>query len=105
MSDLLITIVTAIVSSAASGWAGWFFARKKYNAEVESSDLQNLRDRVQVVNDIVDTLKTELDRLNIENDKLRNENDLLDAKITNLTTIILNHGINIKKELKDVEES
>ena len=49
--------------------------------------------------------KRELDRLNIENDKLRNENDLLDAKITNLTTIILNHGINIKKELKDVEES
>lgn len=105
MSDLLITIVTSIASSAASGWAGWFFARKKYNAEVESNDLQNLRDRVQVVNDIVDTLKTELDRLNIENDKLRNENDLLDAKITNLTTIILNHGINIKKELKDVEES
>ena len=105
MSDLLITIVTAIASSAASGWAGWFFARKKYNAEVESNDLQNLRDRVQVVNDIVDTLKTELDRLNIENDKLRNENDLLDAKITNLTTIILSHGINIKKELKDVEES
>lgn len=105
MSDLLITIVTAVVSSAASGWAGWFFARKKYNSEVESNDLQNLRDRVQVVNDIVDTLKTELDRLNTENAKLREENDLMDRKITNLTTIILNHGINIKKELKDVEES
>lgn len=105
MSDLLITIVTAVVSSAASGWAGWFFARKKYNSEVESNDLQNLRDRVQVVNDIVDTLKTELDRLNTENTKLREENDLMDRKITNLTTIILNHGINIKKELKDVEKS
>mgnify|MGYP002515849597 FL=1 len=105
MSELLITIVTAVISSAASGWAGWFFARRKYNAEVESNDLQNLRDRVQVVNDIVDTLKTELDRLNTENSKLREENDLMDRKITNLTTIILNHGINIKKELRDVEKS
>jgi len=105
MSELLITIVTAVISSAASGWAGWFFARRKYNAEVESNDLQNLRDRVQVVNDIIATLKTELDRINDENQKLRDENDLMDRKITNLTTIILNHGINIKKELKDVEES
>lgn len=105
MNELLITIVTAVISSAASGWAGWFFARRKYNAEVESNDLQNLRDRVQVVNDIIATLKTELDRINDENQKLRNENDLMDQKITNLTTIILNHGINIKKELRDVEES
>ena len=105
MSELLITIVTAVISSAASGWAGWFFARRKYNAEVDSNDLQNLRDRVQVVNDIIATLKTELDRINDENQKLRDENDLMDRKITNLTTIILNHGINIKKELKDVEES
>lgn len=105
MSELLITIVTAVISSAASGWAGWFFARRKYNAEVESNDLQNLRDRVQVVNDIIATLKTELDRINDENQRLRSENDLMDRKITNLTTIILNHGINIKKELKDVEES
>ena len=60
---------------------------------------------MQVVNDIVDTLKEELDRLNTENSRLRDENELMDRKITNLTTIILNHGINIKKELKDVEES
>lgn len=105
MNELLITIITAVVSSAASGWAGWFFARRKYNAEVESNDIQNLRDRVQVVNDIIATLKTELDRINDENQKLRCENDLMDQKITNLTTIILNHGINIKKELRDVEES
>lgn len=100
MNDVLVTIITAVVSAAASGWAGWFFARRKYNVEVEAGQLANLREKVQVVNDIVDTLKQELDRLNIENEKLRDENNLLDVKIANLTTIILKHGININDELK-----
>lgn len=104
MNEILLTVITAIVSSAASGWAGWFFARRKYNVDVERGQIDNLQQQVQVVNDIIRTLKDEINRLNAENEKLRGENDLMDQKITNLTTIILNHKINIKEELKDVEK-
>lgn len=104
MNEILLTVITAIVSSAASGWAGWFFARRKYNVDVEGGQLENLQKRVEVVNSVVDTLKQELDRLNIENKRLNKENDLMDQKITNLTTIILNHGININKELHEIED-
>ena len=99
MSDLVITIISVIGSSLVSGWAGWFFARKKYNVEVEAGQIENLKSRVDLVNDIVDTLKEELDRLNLENASLREENKLMDLKVANLTTIILKHGIDIKKEM------
>ena len=33
---ILITGGIGIITTIASGWASWFFARKKYNSEVDN---------------------------------------------------------------------
>ena len=40
--DVIITGAVGIVTSTVSAWASWFFARKKYNSEVDNNLIQNI---------------------------------------------------------------
>lgn len=50
---ILITGGIGLVSTVASGWASWFFARKKYNAEVDSNEIENLKKSLEFYESIV----------------------------------------------------
>ena len=42
-STEVITIIGGIVASIISGWGSWFFARKKYNSEVDNTLIENMQ--------------------------------------------------------------
>ena len=55
MIDLgvIITGIIGLITTVISGWTSWFFARKKYNTEVDSNEIANLKKSLEFYEDIV----------------------------------------------------
>lgn len=52
-SDILITSGVGLLATIVSGWTSWFFARKKYNTEVDSNEIENLKKSLEFYESIV----------------------------------------------------
>lgn len=51
--DVLITGGAGLITTIVSGWASWFFARRKYNTEVDSDEIENLKKSLEFYENIV----------------------------------------------------
>ena len=62
---ILITGGIGLVTTVISGWTSWFFARKKYNTEVDSNEIENLKKSHEfyenIVNDNIKNLQFYID--------------------------------------------
>lgn len=54
MSNEIIIALIGVFASVVSGWVSWFFTRKKYNSEVDSTVINNLKEALNVYKDISD---------------------------------------------------
>ena len=52
-TNILITGGVGVIASIVSGWISWFFTRKKYNTEVDSNEIENLKKSLVFYEDIV----------------------------------------------------
>lgn len=52
-AGILITGGVALVTNIITGWTSWFFARKKYNTEVDSNEIENLKKSLEFYENIV----------------------------------------------------
>ena len=43
VSTEVITLIGGIIASIISGWGSWFFARRKYNSEVDNNVIENMK--------------------------------------------------------------
>ena len=50
---ILITGGIGLITTIVSGWTSWFFARKKYNTEVDSNEIENLKKSLEFYENIV----------------------------------------------------
>lgn len=50
---ILITGGVGIITTAASSWISYFLTRKKYNTEVDSNEIKNLKDSLKFYEEIV----------------------------------------------------
>ena len=50
---VLITGAVGLATTVVSGWTSWFFARKKYNTEVDSNEIENLKKSLEFYESIV----------------------------------------------------
>lgn len=50
---ILITGGVGLITTIVSGWTSWFFARKKYNTEVDSNEIENLKKSLEFYESIV----------------------------------------------------
>lgn len=50
---ILITGGIGLVTTVVSGWTSWFFTRKKYNTEVDSNEIENLKKSLEFYESIV----------------------------------------------------
>ena len=50
---ILITGGIGLVTTVVSGWTSWFFARKKYNTEVDSNEIEDLKKSLEFYESIV----------------------------------------------------
>lgn len=71
--DVLITGGIGLITSIASAWTSWFFARKKYNTEVDNNYIENLQKALATYDSIIAHNKTEIDYLMKKNDELEKE--------------------------------
>ena len=93
-----LTWLWSTLGAAGSGFAGWFFGRKKQNAETKGTELDNvekaveiwremasdLRGQFQALQTEVLALQKQVTRLEIENERLKANNEELQAEIDDL---------------------
>lgn len=74
-----------LLTTITSGWVSWFFARKKYNAEVDSNYIENLGKGLETYDAIITHNKNEIEYLMKENEELRKEIAELRKQVLTLT--------------------
>lgn len=84
MNELIIAGI-GVLTTVISGWTSWFFARKKYNTEVDHNYLENLEKGLKTYDSIIAHNKNEIEYLMKKNYELREEIAELRKQMLNLT--------------------
>lgn len=90
MIDLgvVITGIIGIVTTFTSGFTAWFFARKKYNSEVDNNLIRNMQDSLEFYKKLSDDNKSRLDEVLKRNENLEEEVKELRQQVMGLMTSI-----------------
>lgn len=86
--DVLITGAVGLVTTIVSGWTSWFFARKKYNSEVDNNLIENMQDSLNFYQKLSDDNKRRLDDVLKRNEELEKEVKELKKQMFNLMSSI-----------------
>lgn len=89
-TDVLITGAVGVVSSIISAWTSWFFARKKYNSEVDNQLIQNMNESLEFYKKLSDDNKSRLDDVLKRNDELEKRDEKLEEEVRQLRMQMLN---------------
>ena len=87
---VLITGGIGIITTIASGWASWFFARKKYNSEVDNQLIKNMNESLEFYKKLSDDNRSRLEEVLKRNDELERRDERLEEEIRQLRTQMLN---------------
>lgn len=71
--DILITGGVGIITTVISGWTSWFFARRKYNSEVDNNLIKNMQQSLEFYKKLSDDNKNRLDEVLKRNAELEQE--------------------------------
>lgn len=103
---ILITGCIGIISTIISGWTSWFFARKKYNSEVDSNLINNMKESLNFYEKLSNDNKERLEDVLKRNAQLEHEiNDLrkqmfnlMSSICTDLSCQLRKRNLNLFKE-------
>lgn len=70
---ILITGGVGIIATVISGWTSWFFARRKYNSEVDNNLIENMQQSLEFYKKLSDDNKDRLDEVLKRNAELEQE--------------------------------
>lgn len=70
---ILITGGVGIITTVISGWTSWFFARRKYNSEVDNNLIENMQQSLEFYRKLSDDNKNRLDEVLKRNAELEQE--------------------------------
>lgn len=70
---ILITGGVGIITTIISGWTSWFFARRKYNSEVDNNLIENMQQSLEFYKKLSDDNKNRLDEVLERNAELKQE--------------------------------
>lgn len=87
-SDVLITAIIGVVTTFTSGWTAWFFARKKYNTEVDNNLIKNMKESLDFYKQLSDDNRQRLEIALKRSDSLEEEVKELRQQVMNLLTSI-----------------
>lgn len=98
MSELIIACV-GLVTSVVSGWAGWFFTRKKYNTEVDSNVIENMKQSLEFYIELSDDNKERLEEALKRNAALEDEvKQLRDQMFTLMSCLCYDMSCELRKK-------
>ena len=85
---IIITGAIGLLTTLISGWTSWFFARKKYNSEVDQNVIKNMSDSLEFYKSLSDDNKSRLDETIKRNEYLEEEIKELRKQVLNLMTVM-----------------
>lgn len=103
---ILITGGVGIITTVISGWTSWFFARRKYNSEVDNNLIENMQQSLEFYKKLSDDNKNRLDEVLKENAELEQEIkdlrkqmfSLMNSICTDLTCQLRKRNLNLFNE-------
>lgn len=103
---ILITGGVGIITTVISGWTSWFFARRKYNSEVDNNLIENMQQSLEFYKKLSDDNKNRLDEVLKRNAELEQEIrdlrrqmfSLMNSICTDLTCQLRKRNLNLFKE-------
>lgn len=108
MIDLgvLITGGVGIITTVISGWTSWFFARRKYNSEVDNNLIENMQQSLEFYKKLSDDNENRLDEVLRRNVELEQEIrdlrkqmfSLMNSICTDLTCQLRKRNLNLFNE-------
>lgn len=103
---ILITGGVGIITTVISGWTSWFFARRKYNSEVDNNLIENMQQSLEFYKKLSDDNKNRLDEVLKRNAELEQEIrdlrkqmfNLMNSICTDLTCQLRKRNLNLFNE-------
>lgn len=83
--DVLITGGVGLITSIVSSWTAWFFARKKYNSEVDLNLVEKMEKSLEFYRSLSDDNRIRLEEITERNNELEKEVQELRKQVLNLT--------------------
>jgi septal ring factor EnvC (AmiA/AmiB activator) len=82
MESWVETLITAVGGAGGGGFFGWFFTRKKSNAEAKGSELENVEQAIKIWRESCEALQVSNEKLAAKVEELTKrvqdlENDLI----------------------------
>lgn len=85
---ILITGGVGIITTVISGWTSWFFARRKYNSEVDSNLINNMKNSLDFYEKLSTDNRERLEEVLKRNTELEQEVEELRKQMFNLMSLI-----------------
>lgn len=85
---ILITGGVGIITAVISSWTSWFFARKKYDSEVDSNLINNMKESLDFYEKLSTDNKERLEEVLKRNAELEQEVEELRKQMFNLMSSI-----------------
>ena len=82
---ILITGGVGLITSIVSSWTAWFFARKKYNSEVDLNLVEKMEKSLEFYRNLSDDNRARLEEITERNNELEKEVADLRKQVLNLT--------------------
>lgn len=103
---ILITGGVGIITTVISGWTSWFFARRKYNSEVDNNLIENMQQSLEFYKRLSDDNENRLDEVLKRNAELEQEIrdlrkqmfSLMSSICTDLTCQLRKRNLNLFNE-------
>lgn len=103
---MLITGGVGIITTVISGWTSWFFARRKYNSEVDNNLIENMQQSLEFYKKLSDDNENRLDEVLKRNAELEQEIrdlrkqvfSLMNTICTDLTCQLRKRNLNLFNE-------
>lgn len=108
---ILITGGVGIITTIISGWTSWFFARRKYNSEVDNNLIENMQQSLEFYKKLSDDNKNRLDEVLKRNAELEQEIrdlrkqmfSLMNSICTDLTCQLRKRNLNLFNEQNETD--
>lgn len=108
---ILITGGVGIITTVISGWTSWFFARRKYNSEVDNNLIENMQQSLEFYKKLSDDNKNRLDEVLERNAELEQEIrdlrrqmfSLMNSICTDLTCQLRKRNLNLFNEQDETD--
>lgn len=103
---ILITGGVGMITAVISGWTSWFFARRKYNSEVDNNLIKNMQQSLEFYKKLSDDNENRLDEVLKRNAELEQEIrdlrkqmfSLMNSICTDLTCQLRRRNLNLFNE-------